>query len=75
MPELVVEIHLTPADLLKYYRGDARVVEARAVTGQSIQFPATALQRHVTAEGVHGLFRLEFDAAFKFKSFERVRVR
>jgi len=63
MPELVVELHLTPADLLKYYRGDVRVVQARAVSGQSIQFPASALQRHVTIEGVHGLFRLEFGSS------------
>jgi hypothetical protein len=75
MPELRLELHLTPADLLKYYRGDVRVVQARALTGQTVQFPASALQRHVTAEGVHGLFRIEFDAAFKFRAFDRVATR
>jgi hypothetical protein len=75
MPELTLEIHLTPAELLKYYRGDARVVQARAITGESIQFPASALQRHVTIEGIHGVFRIAFDEAHKFRSLDRVRAR
>lgn len=72
MPELTLELHLTPAQLLQYYRGDARVVQARAVSGEVVQFPAAALQRHVTAEGINGFFRIEFDAARKFRSLERL---
>lgn len=66
MPELVIELHLTPSQVLSYYRGQTRAVQARAMTGQVVQFPASALQRVVTNDGVHGLFRLEFDAQNKF---------
>lgn len=75
MPALTVDIHLTPAQLLRYYRGQARAVQARATTGQLVQFPAAALQRHVTPDGIHGLFELEFDADHKFVRLDRVDTR
>lgn len=66
MPSLDVELDLSPAQLLAYYRGEARQVHARATTGQRVQFPASILQRFVTVQGVRGRFRLEFDAHHKF---------
>ncbi len=43
-----------------------------ATDGRSVQFPAQAIQRFVTEDGVHGRFRLEFDARNKFVGLERV---
>ncbi|MCC5025716.1 MAG: DUF2835 family protein [Candidatus Synoicihabitans palmerolidicus] len=39
--------------------------------GRSIQFPASALQKVVTKEGVRGRFRLIFGANHKFSGLER----
>ena len=72
MSELILELHITPAQLLRYYRGEARQVQARALTGQTVQFPASALQRHVDATGINGRFRLEFNDERKFMGLERV---
>ena len=72
MPALTIQLNLPADQVLRYYRGQARSVQARATTGQLVQFPASALQRHVTAEGIHGLFQIEFDANYKFVSLERV---
>lgn len=72
MPDLTVELNLAASQVLKYYRGHARSVQAKATTGQLVQFPAAALQRHVTPDGIHGRFRLEFDAQYKFVSLERL---
>lgn len=72
MPNLDLELHITPGQLLSYYRGYSRAVQARAISGQIVQFPASALQRHVTPDGIHGRFRIEFDAKFKFVALERV---
>jgi len=74
MPALVFELHLTPDQILAYYRGQSRAVQARARTGQLVQFPASALQRHITAEGIHGVFRIEFDAQHKFVALHRVET-
>lgn len=71
MPSLMLELHVSADDLLDYYRGVARMVHATAVTGQTVNFPASALQRHVLKDGVHGWFRLEFDDQNKFLRLER----
>jgi len=71
MPSLYLELHVTADDLLDYYRGQARTVHAFATNGQTVNFPATAIQRFVTTEGVHGWFRLEFDEDHKFVRLER----
>ncbi len=75
MPDLTIELNLTAGQLLAYYRGQARLVQARATTGQLVQFPASALQRHITKDGIHGLFRIEFDADHKFVRLESIPVR
>lgn len=72
MPELILQIDLPAHQLHAYYRGEIRVVRARASTGQMVQFPASALQRHFTKEGVRGQFRMAFDENNKFIALERV---
>lgn len=73
VPELTLELYLTPGKILAYYQGNAQTVRARATTGQYVQFPASALRQHVTPDGVNGLFRLEFDSNHKFLRLEQVR--
>lgn len=72
MPDLVLELHLSNEKLLAYYRGEARTVRARATNGQTIQFPVSVLQKHVLPDGVHGVFRMEFDEHNKFVQLERL---
>jgi hypothetical protein len=73
MPELIIELNLKPEQLLAYYRGTSRTAQARATNGQMVQFPASALQRLITPTGIHGLYRLEFDANHKFVGLAPVR--
>lgn len=72
MPDLELQLHLNPGQVLQYYRGAISMVQARSSTGQKVQFPASALQRHVRPDGVHGQFRLTFDERFKFVGLERL---
>lgn len=72
MPSLHIEIHFGPDEMLAYYRGLARTVHAMAAEGHTVNFPAAALQRHVTADGVHGWFRLDFDDRHRFIRLERM---
>lgn len=71
MPSLYLELHVSADDLLDYYRGQARTVHATAASGQTVNFPASAIQRFVTTEGVHGWFRLDFDEHHKFVRLDR----
>lgn len=72
MAALVVQLSISSEKIMGYYRGQMRAVVARATTGQTVQFPASALQRHIMPDGIHGRFRLEFDANNKFIGLERV---
>jgi hypothetical protein len=40
--------------------------------GKTIQFPASALQKHVDQFGVNGSFRIIFDDKHKMVSMERI---
>lgn len=72
MPDLDFTLNLSPERVLAYYRGEARNVVATLDDGRTIQFPATALQKVVTKDGVRGRFRLRFDAQHKFQRLERL---
>jgi Protein of unknown function (DUF2835) len=67
------EFHLriSAEQYLDYYRGAARHVIARSVTGQNVQFPASLLQRFVTPEGIEGDFVLSCDDHHKCVDLQR----
>ncbi|MDN3639545.1 DUF2835 family protein [Simiduia curdlanivorans] len=65
-----VDLVIEKEELLRLYRGSARIVSARAIDGRRIQFPAQALRAFVTDSGVNGRFRIEFDQAFKLVSIQ-----
>jgi len=71
MPALILELHIPADHFLDYYRGAARTVHATAVNGQTVIFPASALQQHVTPDGIHGWFELEFDDHRRFIRLDR----
>lgn len=72
MPALTIDLNFTADQLVAFYRAGLRSVRARAVTGQTVEFPAVALRRHVKPDGIHGRFRMEFDANHKFVSLDTV---
>ncbi|GEM_PF-411774 len=66
MPSLRIHLNISADEMLEYYRGVARSVHAKATNGQTVQFPASALQKFVTKEGVCGAFELVFDDQNKY---------
>jgi hypothetical protein len=72
MPALVIQLSISADKMMGYYRGQVKNVVARATTGQTVQFPASALQKYILQDGVHGRFRLQFDDNFKFLGLEPV---
>jgi len=59
-------------EYLYYYRGTAREVLATTEDGLRVRFPAGALQPHVTHDGIHGWFEIEFDADHRLRGLHRV---
>jgi hypothetical protein len=71
MNRYAFRLHISSEEFLDYYRGAAKSVVARAHTGQTVQFPASLLQKHITPDGIHGNFVLTCDDNHKCISLDR----
>lgn len=72
MSRYAFQLHISSTRYLDYYRGTVRSVLVRATSGQTVQFPASLLQRFVTPDGIHGDFVLVCDDQNKCLSLQRV---
>ncbi len=73
MNEFVFEISISPEKWGEYYRSPNTTVIARSFDGRRVQFAARHLQRHISREGVRGVFRMLIDGDNNFVSLDRVR--
>ena len=72
MNRYAFRLDLSSSQYLEYYRGTAKSVVVRATSGQTVQFPASLLQRFVAPDGVHGEFVLVCDDRHKCVGLHRV---
>ncbi|MCC6207228.1 MAG: DUF2835 domain-containing protein [Gammaproteobacteria bacterium] len=70
--EITFTLNISPDEYLRYYQGAARHVVVRGRDGRTVQFPAGLLRGFVSHDGVHGEFRLRFDASNKLVSLDRI---
>jgi hypothetical protein len=68
----VFHLRITADQYLDYYRGTARHVIVRCITGQNVQFPASLLQQFVTTDGISGQFALTCDEHNRHSRLERL---
>ncbi len=68
------EFHLriSSEQYLDYYRDTVRQVVVRCTRGQTVQFPASLLQRFVTPDGIHGDFVLTCDEQHKHPDLKQL---
>lgn len=52
---------ISAEEYLAYYQGNARVVVARSEDNKTIRFPASAIRKFVTNNGIFGHFEITFD--------------
>ena len=69
---VVVQLAIDSDALLRLYKGSARIVVAVAENGQTVRFPANILREHVSHEGVHGRFRIDYSDNGKFSAMTRL---
>lgn len=72
MHEIRFRLSISSQEFLKYYRGTASDVEARAMDGRTVRFPASTLRPFVTCDGVEGVFALVYDERNRFVEMKRV---
>lgn len=68
MPTIDVVIELTYDECLAHYEGRIANVRTRSVDGRWVIFPAEAIRRVVSRDGVCGIYRLNFSEQGRFIS-------
>lgn len=59
--ELFFRLNVGFNDFLKYYQGDATMVEVKDIEGRVLWINARHFRHYVTRDGIQGLFRMELD--------------
>lgn len=54
-------LSISAEEYLSYYQGSAQVVVARSEDNRTIRFPASAIRKFVTRDGIFGDFEIFFD--------------
>ncbi|MFT5394950.1 MAG: hypothetical protein ACI85N_000129 [Gammaproteobacteria bacterium] len=57
---------------LAYYKGIARDIAVRSEDNRKIKFPAGAIRKFLTHEGIFGLFEIQFDENSKLIKITQV---
>ncbi len=70
--EVILDLDITVEECLRYYKGRAASVRARARDGRTVRFPAALLRSFVDDGGVHGSFLLRYDRNHRLVSLERL---
>ena len=71
MNEYAFHLDIPAEQYVDYYRGAVRHVVVRSTQGQTVQFPASLLQKFVTHQGIQGDFVLICDANHKCVELRR----
>jgi len=69
-----VRFHLAlPSDkYLAYYKGVARNIQVYSVDNKRIRFPANAIRKFLTHDGIYGLFEISFDEKNKLVGIKKI---
>ncbi len=63
---------ISAEEYLAYYRGAAQDVVARSDDNRVVRFPASAIRKFVTRDGVFGRFEITFDENNKLIGIELI---
>ena len=72
MHQYAFQLQISSEQYLDYYRGVAKNVVAQARSGQTVQFPASLLQKFITPDGIQGEFVLTCDENHKCVSLQKI---
>lgn len=65
-------LSMTPEEYLSYYKGKTRWALVTSIEGERVRFPASALRRFVSEDGVQGTFEMTVTEDNKLVKFHRL---
>lgn len=72
MKKMTFSMRLPSEKYQRYYEGAAKAVVVTSEDGRTLRFPASALQKFVTHEGIAGRFEIVFDENNKLVGVKRL---
>ncbi len=69
---LLFSLAIPAEEILRLYKGEARQVQATSHDGRILRFSAEHLRAFVTHDGVHGTFRIDYEADGRFRQLEKL---
>ncbi len=75
MSTLRIHVDIPEAELLRWYRGEARTLIARSDDGRRVALPVAVMRRFVTRQGLRGSFLLTLDHRDRFVSLRQLGER
>ena len=57
---------------MKYYQDNAQYIITRSLDNKNVKFPANAIRKFLTHDGVFGLFEIQFDENNKLISIKKL---
>ena len=66
-----IRLAISAEEYLAYYQGSAQDVVARSDDNRVIRFPASAIRKFVTHDGIHGCFEISFDENNKLIAIQK----
>lgn len=66
-------LSLSSEKYLAYYKGAAHSIRVISVDNKSIRFPANAIRKFLSHDGIHGLFEIQFDENNKLVQIVKIR--
>ncbi len=72
MREIYFSLNITPEQYLKYYQGTAKSIMIISETGIRVKFPAGAIQKHITKNGIKGNFVIRYNSENKLIGVEKL---
>lgn len=70
---MTFSLQVSAENYQRYYQGSAKFVKVTATDGRTLKFPANALQKFVSHDGITGLFEIIFDDNNKLVSLNRLK--
>lgn len=72
---ILVDVNISAEKYKLMYQGIAQHIDARALDGRRVRFPANILRPFLLRDGIKGRFRILYDKQGKYQKIERVQVK
>lgn len=72
MRYVIIDLAISRDEYMKYYRGQALQITARARDGRIVRLPASVMRQYITLSGLQGSFAVYYDDHGRLQQIDRL---